>query len=255
MLQGVPGYWVPAILVQDNMRNTILGAAAAAALILVLFVVSRLVPAPTPAGPARPQANVPTPAQIAAQAARITPGFTGTVVVGQWEVRCDAKTAEASAQNSTVLNASGAPTTDGSKPANGAKPAEGQQVLKLGRCRSALIVRPRNNPQTFAVIAVFRLMEDSDNVALILHTQPVEKVGSKVLVGIADKQVIPITVTNCEKEQCIALGILVPKVYSVLATKQRLAIVVPIQATGKRMIIPLSLIGLPESVTAMRNAG
>ncbi len=250
-----PGYWVGHTFEQGpaKMRNTIMGAGAAAALIAVLFVISRLVPGTAPAPAAAPRANVPSAEQIAQQAAKVTPGFIGQAVIGNWEVAC-AKAAAATPAGPSpskvpfTLNASGQPEA--------AKPlVPTQPELKFGRCRAALLVRSRSNPKSIALIAVFRLVGDSQDVALILRVPPVVKTGAKVLVALAEKQAVGLPVTNCEKGQCMALGILKPNVYAAMASKPRLAVVVPIQANGQRMIIPLSMVGLPESVAALRRAG
>jgi len=239
------------------MRNTtIMGLAAALAILVILFVVSRLLPGKAPTAPQKPQ--VATAEQIAAQAAKVGPGFLGTATIGKWDLNCakeplhTGSAAEQGTPAAPANNAQGANGTINATPANTpAKPPE----ITFGRCRSSLIVRNRANKNAVALIAVFRLIDKAQEVALILHTPPVVKPGTKVIVALAEKQVISLPVTNCEKGQCIALGILRPDVYRQLVSRPKLAVVVPLQANGQRMIIPLTTSGLPQSVEAMRRAG
>jgi invasion protein IalB len=217
------------------MRNTLIGLLAAAAILVAVFIVSRVMPG-APLRPAQPQGTGPTIEQIQQAAAKVTPGFLGVAPVGEWNVTCGKPAQRIDASNTA------------------SDPAKAHEI-KFGRCRSALLVRNRNDTKKVALIAVFRLIDDSDEVALILHTPPIVKPGTKVLVALAEKQVIGLPVTNCEKGQCIALGLLKPRVYQQLIARPKLAAVVPLQANGQRMIIPLSTIGLAQSVEAMRRAG
>jgi invasion protein IalB len=217
------------------MRNTLIGLFAAAAILVVVFIVSRVMPG-APFRPAQPKATGPTIEQIQQAAAKVTPGFMGSAMVGEWNINCGKPAQRIDASNSA------------------ADPAKAHEI-KFGRCRSALLVRNSKDTKKVALIAVFRLIDDSDEVALILHTPPIVKTGTKVLVALAEKQVIGLPVTNCEKGQCIALGLLKPRVYQQLIARPKLAVVVPLQANGQRMIIPLSMTGLPQSVEAMHRAG
>jgi invasion protein IalB len=217
------------------MRNTLIGLSAAAAILVVVFIVSRIIPG-APVHPAQPQATGPTAEEMAQAAAKVTPGFLGATAIGEWNVTC------------------GKPAQHNDASDTGTDLAKAHEI-KFGRCRSALLVRNSKDTKKVALIAVFRLIDKSDEVALILHTPPVVKPGTKVLVALAEKQVIGLPVTNCEKGQCIAIGLLKPRVFQQLIGRPKLAVVVPLQANGQRMIIPLSMTGLPQSVEAMRRAG
>ena len=75
-----------------NMQNTLLGAAAAAGLIVLVFVLSLIMPGKAPVGPTAGPVAVPvaTPEKLAASAAQITPGYVGSTTVGEWSVNCAA---------------------------------------------------------------------------------------------------------------------------------------------------------------------
>jgi hypothetical protein len=249
------------------MRNTIWGVAAAAGLIVVLFVLSRLVPAPATTQQAGPQAAPrPSAQEIAAAASAITPGFVGRQLVGNWQVECAAKTAANTppqpdaAKVPFTLNADGS-STPAPPPAspNATAKSNAQQTndlaAKYGRCRTALIVRKRGHEKEIVLIAVFRPIPGSDDVALILRYGPVSKVGGKVILALAKRQAITLPVLGCDKTQCMAFGVLRPNVFGVVASVPGAEVVVPRAADGKRMIIPLSLLGMPDSVAAIRRAG
>jgi len=207
------------------MRNTIWGVAAAAGLIAVIFVLSRLIPAPAP-NQLPPQAAAgPTPQQIATAASVITPGFVGRQQIGNWQVECAPKTA---ANTPAQPDAAKVPFTlnaDGSNPTAPAKPdaANSKQndelAAKYGRCRTALIVRKRGNTKEVVLIAVFRPIPGTDDVALILRYGPVSKVGGKVILALAKRQAVTLPVLGCDKTQCMAFGVLRPNVYSVVAPR------------------------------------
>jgi hypothetical protein len=243
------------------MRNTYIGLGAAAAIILVIFIISRLMPHPQVAQQQAAPAG-PSPQEVAAAAAQVGAGFNGDVQIGKWSLKCapeaapkPAPAAPQSTDGATTLNA------DGSAVAPAAAPAKKPAGLELGRCRASLLVRPRNNPKIVSLVAVVRLIKDpgKDRVALILHVPPVNKVGAKLLVALTEKEVVGLPVLNCDKGQCVALGVLEQQVYQTLTARPGVAVVVPIQAGGKangqRMVIPLSMQGLSDTIGAMKRAG
>lgn len=246
-------------------NNTLIGIGVAAAILVVVFIASRFMPTshPVPA-PALPRG--PSLAEIQQAAQKVTAGFIGNTKIGEYNVGC-AKSGPGDApgpvSNGAVpftLNASGtggtpAPTTATlAQPSTAATPPP-EPTLKLGRCRAALLVRASDKKHSVVLIAVFRTVENDDSIAMILHTAPIAKVGTKVIVALADKKVIGLPVASCEKNQCIALGILKSKVYPQLVSRPKLVVVVPVAATGQRMIIPLSTSGLSQSIDAMKRAG
>jgi hypothetical protein len=203
------------------------------------------------AGPCVQRPQGPTPEQIAASAAKIVPGFVGSTPVGKLggsicapKTAAENKPAQPSGAIPFTLDAAGtsnpnnpAAATDTAKPQ--APPQSGTE-LKFGRCRSSLLVRSRTNPKSVALIAVFRLMDDSEDIALILHVPPVVKPGTKVLVALAEKQAIGLPVTNCEKGQCIAWrasseGLCCTCVQAPTGDRNSGP------ANGRQMIIPLSM--------------
>lgn len=222
------------------MRNTFIGLAAAAAIVVVLFAISRLIPpsATTPAAVRPPTAN---PQQIAQSASVVKPGYIGTVDIGAWKLECGAAPKETPAPSSINAQGTAAPAPKGE--------------VKFGRCRTALLVHDKAHPKGVVLIAVLRPVQKTDELALILHVPPVTKPGAKVIVALAEKQIIGLPVANCEKTQCIAFGVLKSNVAAQLLARPRLAVVVTIQATGQRMVIPMSTQGLPQSVAALRRAG
>ena len=215
------------------MRNTIIGLAAAAVLIGVLFALSRFFPGSLPPEAAKKPTG-PTPEQIAQQASAITPGFVGSKDIGHWTVTCPPKPAPG------AIDAGGGDTVAGE--------------IKFVRCRASMLVRNRANTKDIVLGAVARMINGADQLALVLHTPPVSKAGVKIIVALAEKEISGIPVVSCDKKQCIAMGVLSTSVYQQLLARPRVAIVVPIQATGQRMIIPLTMLGLPQSVAAIKRA-
>lgn len=219
------------------MRNTIIGLAAAAVLVGVLFALSRLYPGTMPQEEAKRPAG-PTQEQMAEQASAITPGFIGSKDVGHWTVTCPPKPAPG------AIDAGSANTAD-----------TGAGEIRFVRCRASLLVRNRANTKDVVLGAVARMIDGADQLALILHTPPVSKAGVKIIVALAERKIIGIPVVACDKKQCIAMSVLNADVYREVLGRPRLAVVIPIQATGQRMIIPLTMLGLPQSVEAIKRAG
>jgi hypothetical protein len=213
------------------MRNTIIGVAAAAVLIAVLFALSRFFPglAVQPAAQGANQMKT----QIATAAATVKPGFIGSVNIGVWNLNC-------------VKAQSLAPPP--------AAPPGGTQI-RFGRCRLALPVHNSANKSSVVLIAVFHPVVKQNELALVLYTLPVSKPGAKVILALAEKQVIGLSVLQCQKTNCVALGVLKDDVYKKVISRPKLLAVIPYAASDKRMIVPVSTAGLPEAVAAMQRAG
>lgn len=218
------------------MRNTIIGLVAAAILIGALFALSRLYPGSLPPQEAQKPTG-PTQEQMAEQASAITLGFVGSKDIGQWTVTCPPKLAPG------AIDAGGANSTD-----------TGAGEIKFVRCRASLLVRNRANTKDVVLGAVARMIDGADQLALILHTPPVSKAGVKIIIALAEKEIIGIPVVACDKKQCIAMAVLNSNVYTRVLARPKVAVVVPIQATGQRMIIPLTMLGLPQAVEAIKRA-
>jgi hypothetical protein len=126
--------------------------------------------------------------------------------------------------------------------------------VKFARCRTQLLVHDRANVKDIVLGAVVRPIEGTDDLALILHIPPVSKPGIKVIVALAEKQIIGLPVSSCEKSQCIAMGVIRGSDFKQMLSKPRLAVVVPIQKTGQRMVIPMTTRGLRQSIGAIERA-
>lgn len=215
------------------MRNTLLGLAAAALLIGAVFALSRLYPGQLPVQVAGPTAQqVETPEQIDRQAAGVTAGFIGSQDIGPWVLNCPQQAVDAPKDTLPGVN-----------------------TVKFARCRTQLLVHDSAHVKDVVLGAVVRPIEGSDDVALILHIPPVSKPGIKVIVALAEKQIIGLPVSACEKTQCIAMGVLMSSDFKQVLSKPRLAVVVPIQKTGQRMVIPMTTKGLRQSIDAIKRAG
>jgi hypothetical protein len=214
------------------MRNTLIGLAAAGVLVGAVFLLSRLYPGQLPAQVAGPTPQqIETPEQIDRQATSVTAGFIGSQDIGPWVLSCPQQAMDAPKDSLPGANA-----------------------VKFMRCRTQLLVRSRANVKDVVLGAVVRPIEGSDDFALILHIPPVSKPGIKVIVALAEKQIIGLPVSACEKSQCIAMGVLRGSDFKQVLSKPRLAVVVPIQKTGQRMIIPMTTRGLRQSIDAIRRA-
>lgn len=215
------------------MRNTLIGLAAAVVLLGAVFALSRLYPGQLPkqvAGPTPQQ--IETTEQIDRQAASVGAGFIGSQDIGPWILSCPQQAVDA--PKDTLPGAS---------------------TVKFARCRTQLLVHDSAHVKDIVLGAVVRPIEGSDGIALILHIPPVSKPGIKVIVALAEKQIIGLPVSACEKTQCIAMGVLKLSDFRQVLSKPRLAVVVPIQKTGQRMVIPMTTKGLRQAIDAIRRAG
>ena len=163
--------------------------------------------------------------QQSAQA--ITPFFEGTTTIGEWTLKCS--------------------TSDEPK-------TKDPNSVNFRRCLASLIVRANSKDTPVALVAVVRLIQNSDDVAMILHVPPMTDTTSLVQVALTDDQMVSLPVIQCDKNNCMALGVLKPDVYNAMLDRPRLAVIIPNGAgQDSNMIVPLPLFGLSEAIRAMRH--
>jgi Invasion associated locus B (IalB) protein len=216
------------------MRDTVVGLVLAVLLIGGLFAADKFAPGQHPLSPIA-QADQ----SADASAADIHPGYVGTKMIGVWQLACTDKP--------TVVQV---PVQDPSAAA-GAPPKTVQ--VQLGRCRSTLFYRRRDNPRMVMMAVTFRFIGPSKSFGVFVLMPPIVKPGDVVALRI-QQGFLKLPVQSCQdKGLCIARGALQPGAEAQFLASKGAQLVIP-QPNGKAAALPLPLIGLPQAVSAMTRA-
>jgi hypothetical protein len=218
------------------MRDTIVGLILAALLIGGLFAADKLAPNQRP---------VPLSVEVAQvvdkAAADVHPGFVGTKNIGLWQLACTDKP--------SVVTV---PVQDASKPADATNPPKTAQV-QLGRCRTTLYYRRKDNPRAVLMAVTFRYIGANHTFGVFVLLPPIVKQGDIIALRI-QQGFLKLPVAGCEpKGLCVARGALQPGAESEFLAAKQAQLIVP-QQNGKAAALPLPLIGLSQAVTAMGRA-
>jgi hypothetical protein len=219
-----------------EMRDLVVGLVLAVLLIGGLFAADKYAPNQ------RPVALSQEAAQIAdAAAADIHPGFVGTKMIGLWQLACTDKP--------TLVNV---PVPDASNPANATTPPKTQSV-QLGRCRSTLFYRRKDNPRMVMMAITFRFIGPQKSFGVFVLMPPIVKAGDVIALRIK-QGFLKLPVQGCQtKGLCVARGALQPAAEQEFLSAQGAQLIIP-QPGGKVAALPLPTIGLSQAVSAMTRA-
>ena len=196
------------------MRDTIVGAVLAVLFLGLLFAAPRFLPhgieAVSRAGPAQ-----------------IPPGFTGTRLIGSWDLACTP-----------------------ARTAAGAKQPDSQK--EVGRCRMARGYRAQNGQLVLAV--AFRYAGPQKALTMIVRSPPVGRQGQYLLLKLGPQGGLRLPVFGCTNGSCVAVGALIPAAQSLLLSAPAAQVVLPPRADGKQYSIGIRLDGLALALAGMRHA-
>lgn len=218
------------------MRDTIVGLVLAVLLIGGLFAADKFAPNQ------RPQAvSVEVSQAIEKAAADIHPGFVGDKTIGLWQLSCSNKP--------SVVNV---PVQDASKPASATTPPKTVQV-QLGRCRTTLYYRRKDNPRMVMMAITFRFIGPQHTFGVFVIMPPMVKQGDVIALRIP-QGMLKLPVAGCDpKGLCVARGALQPGAENQFLAAKAAQLIVP-QPNGKAAALPLPMIGLDQAVAAMSRA-
>ena len=216
------------------MRDTVVGLVLAALLIGGLFAADKFAPNQRP---------VPLSVEVAQvvdkAASDIHPGFVGTKTIGLWQLACTDKP--------SVVTV---PVQDASQPA-GTPPKTTQ--IQLGRCRTTLYYRRKDNPRMVMMAVTFRFIGAAKAFGVFVLMPPIVKPGDVIALRI-QQGFLKLPVAGCEpKGLCVARGALQAGAENEFLNAKGAQLIIP-QPNGKAAALPLPLIGLPQSVDAMKRA-
>jgi hypothetical protein len=218
------------------MRDTVVGLVLAVLLIGGLFAADKFAPNQRPV-----PLSVEVTQVIDKAASEIHPGFVGNKTIGLWQLACSDKP--------SVVTV---PVQDASKPADASNPPKTMQV-QLGRCRTTLYYRRKDNPRMVMMAVTFRFIGAARTFGVFVLLPPIVKPGDIVALRI-QQGFLKLPVAGCEpKGLCVARGALQPAAESQFLAAKGAQLIVP-QPNGKAAALPLPLVGLNEAVAAMGRA-
>lgn len=212
------------------MRDVVVGLVLAALLIGGLFAADKYAPDQRPVSPAAQFAQVADKA-----AAEVHPGFVGTKSIGVWQLACTEK------------------STSVAVPVPGnTNPPKTVQV-ELGRCRTTLFYRRKDNPRMVMMAVTFRFIGPKHTFGVFVAMPAIVKQGDVIAMQIKNG-FLKIPVASCQdKGLCVARGALQPSAVTQLLDAPAARLIVP-QPDGKMAALPLPTIGLSQAVAAMTRA-
>jgi hypothetical protein len=218
------------------MRDTVVGLVLAALLIGGLFAADKFAPDQRPV-----PMSVEVTQIVDKAAADIHPGFVGTKTIGLWQLACTDKP--------SVVTV---PVADASKPADANTPPKTAQV-QLGRCRTTLYYRRKDNPRMVMLAVTFRFIGANHTFGVFVLMPPIVKQGDVIALRI-QQGFLKLPVAGCEpKGLCVARGALQPGAENEFLSAKGAQLIVP-QPNGKVAALPLPLVGLSQAVSAMGRA-
>jgi Invasion associated locus B (IalB) protein len=220
-----------------EMRDLVVG------LVLAVLLIGGLFAADYKFGPSqRPVPLAQEAAQIADKAsADIHPGYVGTKMIGLWQLACTDKP--------TVVNV---PVQDASHPASATNPPK-TEAVQLGRCRTTLFYRRKDNPRMVMMAITFRFIGPQKSFGVFVLMPPIVKAGDVIALRI-QQGFLKLPVQGCqEKGLCVARGALQPAAEQQFLSANGAQLIIP-QPGGKVAALPLPLIGLSQAVSAMNRA-
>lgn len=196
------------------MRDTIAGAVLAVLFLGLLFAAPRFLPH-----------GMETMTQ--AGGAPIASGFTGSRLIGPWNLAC-----------SPAKRTAGARQPD--------------SRMEAGRCRMARGYRSQNGQLLLAV--AFRYAGPQKALTMIVRFPPVGRQGQYLLIRLGRQGGLRLPVFGCANGSCVAVGALIPAAQSLLLSAPSAQVVLPPRADGKQYSIGIRLDGLSPALAGMRRA-
>jgi invasion protein IalB len=197
------------------MKDTVAGAVLAIVFLALLFAAPRMLP--------RGIEGV-THAEIS----QISPGFSGTKILGSWTLQCSAVPKGHSG--------SAAATSPGG----------------LGRCRMARGYHDTSGRLVLAI--VFEYAGPAKMLTMVVHFPPVGGKGQYLVVVLNPSSSLKLPVFGCNKASCVAVGELIPAAQSLLTAAPKANIVLPPLTNGKHITIGIRLDGLGQALDGMHRA-
>lgn len=223
------------------MRETIIGLVLAVCLIGGLFAADRYAPNEHPVPP-----SVAAAQKIETAAAEVHPGFVGSKGIGLWQLDCTAKP--------TVVSVPATAPAKTSTDASGKAAAPATSVkIQLGRCRTTLFYRRRDNPKVVMMAITFRFIGDKKLFGVFVVLPSIVKQGDVVALHIP-QGFLKLPVASCQdKGPCIARGALQDSAAREFLKAKKAQLIIP-RPNSKQAALPLPLVGLSEAIDAMRRA-
>jgi len=210
------------------MRDTIVGTVLALVLVAALFAMARL----HPHSPGE---------ELARAAGEVQQGFTGVKMFGSWQLACPPGPSGATSRAPVPFSLNPNPRT-------AAAVVAGET---LGRCRTTLVFRRKDNPKAIVLIVGLRLA--GEKLALIVRFPALAKKGDSLQMRLA-QGALKLPVSDCGKDGCLAVGLLGQQALDHVLASPSAILVYPTLRNGKPlgMLVPFN--GLKEAVAAMRRA-
>jgi invasion protein IalB len=218
------------------MRNSLIGIALAAVLVVALFAAARY--GSHPAAP-QPGAQTEQNADPAAVVAALKPDFVGQTVVGDWRMSCT--TPRALPRQPQTGNSAGTAPRE-------APPPPG---WKLPHCNVSQALKNPNN-QSDEVRMTLRRMGFQSVLAIFLRYPPeVVDTGDMSTLRVDNKD-IPMPIRTCSARFCLAI-MSVKKVDEPDFLKAKsISLRFNSRVSGKEIVAPFKMRGFGEAVSAMR---
>ncbi|HEV2561532.1 MAG TPA: invasion associated locus B family protein [Rhizomicrobium sp.] len=220
------------------MRNTVIGAVLAVVFVAALFALAHFAPRkPLP----------PAPDKIAAQ---VEQGFVGAKMIGPWQLVCLASPAIIGA--ATPAPPPSAPAPHAALPHTAEAPVT-HKPISLGRCRVTLAYLQKDSPKHVILTVNFRLVGEAEKLLMVVRLPPVAKAGDNLVLQLG-RGGLKLPVAGCQKESCMAAGVLGAQAQTGLFSTAKAELVLPPGANGKRAALPFPVMGLSAAITAMHRA-
>jgi hypothetical protein len=176
-------------------------------------------------------------------ASDVQSGFVGVKMIGSWQLACPTGPSGSASRAPVPFSLNPNPRTAAAVVAGSA--------LNLGRCRTTLVFRRKDNPKAVVLIVGFRLA--GEKLAMIVRFPALAKKGDTLAMRLA-YSALKLPVSDCGKEGCLAAGLLGGQALDRVLASPSAVLVFPAVRDGKPlgMLIPFG--GLKESVAAMRRA-
>jgi hypothetical protein len=208
------------------MRDTFIGIVLAVALVAGLFALDHFYP------------HSPSTAANDVQS-----GFVGVKAVGAWQLACPPGPSGSASKAPVPFSLNPNPRTAAAVVAG--------STLNLGRCRTTLVFRRKDNPKAVILIVGFRLA--GEKLAMIVRFPALAKKGDTLVMRLA-QGALKLPVNDCGKDGCLTVGLLGQQALDRVLASPNAVLVFPAIRNGKPLGMLVPFDGLKESVAAMRRA-